>query len=53
MNPITLPPEKFAEFLKKRREALWKLEPEVRGKNNRSYLSSSSVKRNMQRRRTP
>ena len=59
MRPTDLPPHEFAEFLKSRRERLWKLEPEPKTRSSRSYMGAArysdfgSIKRNKQRRRTP
>jgi len=45
-------PAQFKKYLQALRDEVVNF-TEVKGKNNRSYLSGSSVKRNMQRRRTP
>ena len=56
----SMTPEEFAELLRQRRDALFNIPAEAKGKNNRSYINrnngelfvSSSVKLAMQRRRT-
>lgn len=59
MDAAEMTVEQFAQYLKKRRAELFDLTPQVRGKNNRSYIphkkgqmfQSSGVKLAMQRRK--